>query len=138
MSNINKVYYLILLITSFSACTIQRAIVASKAKEELIGMSKKDLFLCAGTPMRQDIVDGVEFLTYSSGGDSVGGAVSNGSFVVAKRAHRYCEVTFALQDGKIIKVSYQGRTGGLLTGGEQCAFVVENCHQNKEGEQGRF
>jgi len=119
------------IMSCFSGCTIQRAIVASNAKTELIGMSKMDLFLCAGTPQRQEKVDDMEFLTYTSGGDSTGGAVSNGSIIIAKRTHRYCEVTFALKDSKIVKVNYQGRTGGLLTSGEQCAFVVENCHPNQ-------
>ncbi len=40
---------------------------------------------------------------------------------------RYCEVTFVLDNGVVKKVNYQGRTGGLISKGEQCAFVVENC-----------
>jgi hypothetical protein len=55
--------------------------------------------------------------------------VTNGSVgtaaVISK--HRYCEVTFVLDDDKIVKVGYTGRTGGYATSGEQCAFVVANC-----------
>jgi hypothetical protein len=115
-----------------ASCAIQRADIANRAQTELIGMSKKDLLLCAGVPLRQERVDDLEFLTYAGGGDSVGGAVatstsSKTAFAVGKSAHRYCEATFVLKDGTVQKVNYQGRTGGLLTRGEQCAFIVENC-----------
>jgi hypothetical protein len=83
-------------------------------------MSKKDLFLCAGVPIRQERVDDLEFLSYSSGGDTE---------EVGKR--RYCDVTFVLKDGKVTKVNYSGRTGGLITKDEQCAFIVEKCLSNQ-------
>ena len=76
---------------------------------------------CAGVPQRQDRVDDLEFLTFAGGGDSVGGGDTG------RTNRRYCEATFALKDGIVQRVNYQGRTGGLLTKGEQCAFIVENC-----------
>lgn len=114
------------------ACAFQRAEIASKAQTELVGMTKADLLTCAGVPLRQERLGDLEFLTYAGGGDSVGSAVatetSSTSAVVAGNAtHRYCEATFVLKDGIVKKVNYQGRTGGLLTKGEQCAFIVENC-----------
>lgn len=39
----------------------------------------------------------------------------------------YCEATFTLKDGIVKKITYHGRTGGLLTKDEQCAFIIENC-----------
>ena len=51
------------------------------------------------------------------------------SAAVATTARRYCEATFVLKDGMVQQVNYQGRTGGLLTKGEQCGFIVENCVQ---------
>jgi hypothetical protein len=30
-------------------------------------------------------------------------------------------------EGRVSRVNYVGPTGGLLTGGEQCAFAVQNC-----------
>jgi hypothetical protein len=93
-----------------------------------IGMSKKNLMMCAGVPARQDRVDELEFLTYAGGGDSTTAAVATSRWTaVSKTAHRYCEATFVLKDGLVRKVNYQGRTGGLLSKGEQCAFIVENC-----------
>lgn len=113
-------------------CAIHRAEISGRAQTEMVGMSKKDLFLCAGVPLRQERVEDHEFLTYGGGGDSVGGAVatstsSNTTVAVGTSKHRYCEATFVLKDGTVQKISYQGRTGGLLTKGEQCAFIVENC-----------
>lgn len=127
-----------LMIAAISICLItgcaaqHRAELASRAQTELIGMSKKDLLSCAGVPVRQEKVDDLEFLTYTGGGDSVGTGyatqTSNSSaIVVSKRHHRYCEATFILKDGKVDKINYSGRTGGLATRGEQCAFIVENC-----------
>ena len=42
------------LLLGISGCVIQRAQVASRAQTELIGLSKKDLLLCAGVPLRQE------------------------------------------------------------------------------------
>ena len=112
-----------------SACASQhRAAVANRAQTELVGMSKKDLLMCAGVPIRQDRVDDVEFLTYGGGGDSTTAAVVTSRRTAAsKTAQRYCEATFVLKDGVVQQVNYQGRTGGLFSKGEQCAFIVENC-----------
>ena len=88
--------------------------------------------MCAGVPVRQDRVEGMEFLTFVGGGDSdvdgIGINLSSTTAVASgKSTRRYCEATFILQDGFVQKINYQGRTGGLLTKGEQCAFIVENC-----------
>jgi len=116
-----------------SGCAkFHRAEIASRAQTEMVGMSKKDLFLCAGVPLRQERVEDLEFLTYSGGGDSVNSAVAtstspNTAVAVGSSSHRYCEATFVLKNGIVQKVQYQGRTGGLITKGEQCGFIVENC-----------
>jgi hypothetical protein len=128
-----KAFFVVLLGAALaSGCAVQRAEIANRAQSEMIGKSKKDLLGCAGVPLRQERVDDLEFLTFGGGGDSVGTAVvtsTSPSTAVAsgKSAHRYCEATFVLKDGVIQRVNYQGRTGGLLTKGEQCAFIVENC-----------
>ena len=43
--------------------------------------------------------------------------------------HRYCVVNIVMVGGKVTAVNYIGRTGGLTTQGEQCAFAVQNCVQ---------
>ena len=111
---------------------LHRSEIASQAQTQMVGMSKKDLYLCAGVPVRQETVEGLEFLTYVGGGDSTGvgvgtAATPNVGVGVMSSQRRYCEVTFVLDNGVVKKVNYQGRTGGLISKGEQCAFVVENC-----------
>lgn len=131
----NRKTIVALIALELSGCTVgkfHRAEVAQDAKTSLIGMSKKDLYLCAGVPIRQEKVDNLEFLTYESGGDSTGvGIGTSTSFSTAvgvvSSHKRYCVVTFVLSEGVIQKVNYQGRTGGFATEGEQCAFVVEPC-----------
>jgi hypothetical protein len=109
----------------------QRAEVARTAQTQMIGMSRHDLLMCAGVPIREVKDGNTDFMAYSGGGDSTGVAtgVRNGSVgtAVVSSKHRYCEVTFALEEDKIVKVEYAGRTGGYATSGEQCAFVVANC-----------
>lgn len=112
-------------------CVTQRAQIAKQAKSDLIGISKADLLACAGAPVRSAKSDNMEVLTYVGGGDSRGsfGAYSKKNWTTGSYSsrRRSCEVTFVLIDGLVSKVNYSGRTGGLITKGEQCAFVVENC-----------
>lgn len=111
-----------------------RAELAKRAQTELIGMPKLDLLSCAGAPSRSERVGDVEFLTYVSGGDTTGyvaGGADSGGGSAVSMSRRYCEVTFVIRDGVVSKVNYTGRTGGLLTKGEQCGFVVENCLEDK-------
>ena len=120
----------------FGCAHLHRAELANRAKTELIGLSKKELYLCAGVPNRQDHIEDLEFLTYVGGGDNtgvgLGTTVTNNVAVGAVSSqHRYCEVTFVLQNGVVHKINYQGRTGGWASEGEQCAFVVRNCLKEK-------
>ena len=122
------------LFVGLSSCAIQRAEIASRARKELVGMSKKNLLTCAGVPSRQDRFEDLEFLTYTGARDTVGTGAANSSssnvmFGAYRAAQRDCEATFILKDGIVQNVSYLGRTEGLLTKGEQCAFIVESCLQ---------
>jgi len=87
--------------------------------------------MCAGVPVRTKQIEDMEFLTYFSGGDScgyfAGGTSSSAAVGTVSMSRRYCEVTFILRNGVIESLNYIGRTGGKLTKGEQCAFVLQNC-----------
>lgn len=101
-------------------CSVHTRVKQSEtASSELIGLSRQDLFSCAGVPLRMQTVDDLEFLTYSTGRS--GGW--NG---------RYCEVTFTLKNDKVEKISYSGNTGGRYTQGEQCAYVIAPCLRTTE------
>ena len=106
---------LLLIVLLLSACAFQRTDMAYRAKSELIGMSKEDLLICAGAPVKQEKIDNLEFLTYSGSGGDLGGILYS------------CEATFILKDGIIKTINYQGDTGGPLTKDEQCAFIINNC-----------
>ena len=83
-------------------------------QSELVGMTKEQLFQCAGAPRRQLVTDGYEFLTYPGGG--------GGTAVQA-----YCQPTFVLKDDVVESVNYQDRAGFPTAASEQCALMLENC-----------
>jgi hypothetical protein len=114
---------------------ITRAGAAAEAKEALVGKTKGEVFACMGSPVRTASADGVEVLTYESGGElhsssattltaSSGMATGFSSGSVALRS---CEIDVVFGGGRVTRVNYKGRTGGLLTQGEQCAFAIANC-----------
>ena len=114
-----------------SNCSIMRANRAEQAQNELVGMSKVDLYSCAGVPNRKEMVEDREFLTYEGGGDQTGyaggggeGGIGAGGVSLKKK---YCHANVVLKDGRVEKVSYSGRTGGYFTKGEQCAFILDPC-----------
>jgi hypothetical protein len=123
--------FLTAIVFGFSACAVQRAQIAKDAQTSLVGLSKAELIMCAGAPVRADSVGDMEVLTYAGGGDLKGSIAGGGDGGAGGGAlsieHRYCEVSFILENGQVTRINYGGRTGGLLTKGEQCAFVVENC-----------
>ncbi len=100
-----------------SGCSIQKSMDASRAQEELVGMSRGDLLACAGAPNTTAANGDTEYLTYSA----VGGLTSTG------RGLRDCKATFVLQGGRVARVNYTGNTGGLITQGKECEPIIRNC-----------
>jgi hypothetical protein len=102
----------------------------------MIGMSKEQILVCMGAPPRQAAVGETEVWSYPSGGDThtfgsatglanqTGGATVFGS---SHSLHRYCIVNVVMKGGVVAAVNYTGRTGGLISQDEQCAFAVQNC-----------
>ena len=88
-----------------------RADLAQRAQTEMVGLSKADLFTCAGVPARTAEEGGLEFLSYGSGYGWSGS----------------CTVTFVLADDTVQSINYAGRTGRRSQSGEQCAYAVANC-----------
>jgi hypothetical protein len=65
--------------------------------------------------------------TVSSGFGQYYGASMAGATAVTRS--RFCTVNVTMTAGRVSEINYIGRTGGLLTKGEQCAFAVERCAQ---------
>lgn len=57
------------------------------------------------------------------------GQASTTSTGFGTASSRFCTVNVTMTNGSVSRMNYVGPTGGLLTQGEQCAFVVQNCLQ---------
>lgn len=139
--------------SAVGGCAVQRAVVAESAQEKMVGLNKEQVLACMGPPGQKMAEGATEVWSYSSGNDHVtaigsgysqtngslsgqrtrgGGFLADGTATTvsvssATASRRYCTVNVVLRDGLVSRVNYAGPTGGLLTGGEQCAFAVENC-----------
>jgi len=111
---------LTLLLSGCGPTKFGRSSIAEDAQTHMIGLSKQDVLSCAGIPTRTMRSEGVEYLLYShreQRGDD------------GDTYTRNCDVTIALDSGRVSKVSYRGRTGGWVTQGEACYYVVKDCVQ---------
>ena len=120
------------LAVALGACAFQRAQQATDAQTKMIGMSKEQVLACMGPPAAKAVEGVTEVWSYNSGN----GATVSGAAVVAQRgfasgvgtsSSRFCTVNVTMMNGSVSRMNYIGPTGGLLTEGEQCAFVVQNC-----------
>ncbi len=117
---------------SIAGCSAarERAIVAQDAQTKMVGLSKEQVLSCMGVPAAKAAEGQTEVWTYNSGnGRAVGVALSGSETTFATSSRRYCIVSIVMTAGKVSRVNYAGPTGGLITGGEQCAFAVQNCVQ---------
>jgi hypothetical protein len=129
-----------------AGCAVQRAVVANDAQEKMVGLTKEQVLACMGPPATKAAEGGTEVWSCNSGNDrttvntfgrsttnvSISGGSGNVSTLssgVGIASRRYCNVSVVMADGQVNRVNYSGPTGGLLTGGEQCAFAVQNCSQ---------
>ena len=138
-----------------AGCVFRRAHVADQAQHQLVGMNKGQILSCMGAPAGQTAADNVEVWSYPSGGRTdtfaagqtyaSGTGVYNGittgptttgvysgsgsatSFGSSTSVNRYCVVSVVFNGDQVSAVNYQGRTGGLITQGEECAYAVQNC-----------
>lgn len=133
---------------ALAGCAIQRSQVAQEAKASLVGMTKEQVFTCMGPAASKAAEGATEIWSYPSGngyrsttvvagtdgnfnatrsGNNVSGTVNTFGSATGVSTARFCTVNIVIQGGVVSQVNYSGPTGGLLTGGEQCAFAVEAC-----------
>ena len=113
----------------------------------MVGMPKEQVLACMGPPAGKQAEGSTEVWSYNTGNDetqvstfstanasvsgtrnfATGSAFGTGFGVSSTK---YCVVNVVMVDGSVDRVNYSGPTGGLLTGGEQCAFAVRNCVQS--------
>ena len=106
--------------------------VAQKARSEMLGLSQEEVLLCMGPPANRASTGSTSIWSYPSGGDvrmSTSIVNPDGLYPVAvTNANSLgCVVNVMFSSGAVSEISYIGRTGGLITEGEQCAFAVANC-----------
>jgi hypothetical protein len=150
--------YARLIVVSFAlasaGCAVQRAVVAQGAQEKMVGMSREQVLTCMGPPATRAAEGATEVWSYGSGNDrtttiGTGYAQTNGSIsgerwgnqlsatgeatttslATVNSSRRYCTIHVVMTDGRVSRLNYAGPTGGILTGGEQCAFAIQNCVQ---------
>ena len=131
-----------------AGCAIERAQVAHDAQSRMVGLTKEQLLACMGPPAANAAEGVTEVWSYNSGNDRTtiagfGQSVTNASATggrgyasgtafttgsgVGVSSRRYCTVNIVMSGGRVSRINYSGPTGGLLTGGEQCAYAVQNC-----------
>jgi hypothetical protein len=118
---------------ALSGCSIGRHDTAVQATTDLVGISKADLYQCAGVPDRTAIVDGVEYVTFDNTEETtqsltiplIGGGASN-------QATQFCRTTASLVNGKVTAISYTGDTGAFYARDEQCAYSIATCVKGVE------
>jgi hypothetical protein len=119
---------LLLLALALGSCSFDRNRTAEHAETKLVGLSRADLYRCAGLPHRETVIDGVTFATYENQLSSsnaltlpfIGGGLTQGT-------NNYCRTTFTLEKGAVSSVNYAGATGPFYAEHEQCSYTVQAC-----------
>lgn len=120
----SKIWLVLAISLTLSACAIQRAQVADEAQSKMIGLSKEQVLACMGPPANKDTVGSTEVWSYNSGNNFTAASYGNG---FAQSSTRHCTVNVTMTNGYVSAVNYLGPTGGLLSPNEQCAFAVSAC-----------
>lgn len=113
-------HYLIVIVVLalLGGCGTQQT---QQAQKDMVGMSKKELLLCAGVPDRQDKADDLEFLTYAGDEKTTGGIIATSQTTAVHVSHkRTCAATFVIKDEKIQQIKYKGRES-------LCASIIDEC-----------
>lgn len=114
-----KAIFLLLFSTLATGCAMERAQIAQNAQVRMVGFTKERILACMGPPMNKAAEGATESWSYAST-PTINMDRGSGST-------RYCNVTILMTGGIVSSVRYQGPTGGLISEGEQCAYLVNAC-----------
>lgn len=115
------------------ACASPLEQVAERARTEMVGMSDAQLKACAGEPTALNRENGVDLWSYFRETSRSATTVSDVGYTPTGRAEtsydyfRYCEATFALQNGRVREVEFRGRTATGREIMEPCGAIVQRC-----------
>ncbi|MBV8169403.1 MAG: hypothetical protein JO021_21590 [Alphaproteobacteria bacterium] len=128
MASCRAVGTLVVAALAVSGCAVERSNHADRARTDLVGISKAELFSCAGLPDDTQKVGDDEFVTYrndllTSGGITmpiIGGGVN---FFDSK----YCHATFVIRNGRAQALHYAGNASSLGAELDQCGYIIDTC-----------
>lgn len=114
-----------------SGCAMEDSERVQQSRSTLVGLSRADLFLCAGFPSKRERIDVVrEMMTYELGGGSGSGLNLNLPVVGALNltgAAGYCRATFELIDAHVTRVGFSGDKNLPAAPDALCAPLIRAC-----------
>jgi len=94
-------------------------------------LTKQELFKCFGTPVGEEQIDDLDFLTFAGKGEkATDGTFEKPSAEIAGDSSKriLCTATtFVLKNGLVQHVYTPSRVGNLYGNGENCVFNNEKC-----------
>lgn len=115
-----------------SGCAIKNAQIALRGKSELVGLSERDVLMCAGHPTNEDTIPGGKIWMFehseaASGGFTIQPVLPLAGAQVSQPNGGYCRVQFRFASGRVAEISYAGATDVWGRKDAVCAPIIENC-----------
>jgi hypothetical protein len=120
-------HFLAALCLLIAGCAQEPAQIVQETPSKIVGMNKQQVLVCMGSPAAKTAEGHTEVWSYSSDDDHSAVpliAIASGTAVSVTRR---CTVSIVMTDNLVSQVNYYGPSGALLTAGEQCAHVIQNC-----------
>lgn len=107
-----------------SCTTVGRQAQATSAQTKLVGITKSQLFSCAGVPDKS-LVDGdTEYYSYSMSGNAGVVRVFSNAAVIRQGQ---CTATVEVVNGSVSSITYRAAGSGLLVQQESCGPIFAGC-----------
>jgi hypothetical protein len=122
----------VFVLLTLSGCAVKEAETAKDARATLVGLTEKEMTLCAGFPAKAESVKGTTIWMYEHGATNPSGipmptvTLPVGGDVTAA-SNGYCRVQLRFARGKVAEVSYAGATEIWGVQDAVCAPFVRNC-----------
>jgi hypothetical protein len=131
----------LLLATLLGACATGEARTAGEARNQLVGLSRTDLMMCAGFPTKTEQVGPQhELMTYERDTKD-GGGVNLALPVIGGVSYTgqggYCHATFEIVDGAVARLGYAGDNDQPGAPNATCAPLVRDCLRDFPGGAAR-
>lgn len=113
------------------ACAMSASREVELARRSLVGLSRADLYVCAGFPSKRERIDVVrEMLSYELKGNQ--GSGLNVTLPVVgdltlTGGSGYCHATFELIDARVTRVGFAGDKDVPAAPGAVCAPLIREC-----------